>query len=101
MWPVLHRGGGGETGNAQEMGRPRSEPSPPRGGGGGSGRAGPGQRSPGLLGRTGANRPRKGLGSDALAIAHATRPAHPARSLRRTIHTEYAVNNRALGVTHG
>ena len=45
MWPVLHRGGGGETGNAQEMGRPRSEPSPPRGGGGGSGRAGPGQRS--------------------------------------------------------
>ena len=52
MWPVLHRGGGGETGNAQEMGRPRSEPSPPRGGGGGSGRAGPGQRSPGLLGRS-------------------------------------------------
>ena len=47
MWPVLHRGGGGETGNAHEMGRPRSEPSPPRGGGGGSGRAGPGQRSPG------------------------------------------------------
>ena len=37
MWPVLHRGGGGETGNAQEMGRPRSEPSPPTlpGGGGG------------------------------------------------------------------
>ena len=23
MWPVLHRGGGGETGNAHEMGRPR------------------------------------------------------------------------------
>ena len=88
MWPVLHRGGGGETGNAHEMGRPRSEPSPPRGGGGGSGRAGPGQRSPGGpacsgAARAGANRPPKGLGSDALAIARATRPARPARRLRR------------------
>ena len=77
MWPVLHRGGGGETGNAQEMGRPRSEPSPPRGGGGGAGGRGQASAAQACSGaaRAGANRPRKGLGwSDALAIAHATRP---------------------------
>ena len=58
MWPVLHRGGGGETGNAHEMGRPRPEPSPPRGGGGeagGRGQASAAQACSGAA-RAGANR---------------------------------------------
>ena len=51
--------------------------------------------------RADANRPQKGPGSDALAIARATHPARPARSHRRTIHTEDAVNRRAPGGAHG
>ena len=79
MWPGLHRGGGGGTGNAHGLGRPGRGPSPPKGGGGARGREGPGQRSPGRLGRSARGLTYASKGSGVRRAHHTSRGTRPLR----------------------